>query len=135
MISLMGMFLSTGRESSLISAAGLISVIQSRSNHSSSCQLRELTGAVGEEPHATEDLRSCIPRSEGFEKHLDFMEEVKKRDHRKIGKDLDLFSTHEDVGAGLIYWHPKGARLRNTLEEWWRKEHFKTDTRSSTPRI
>ena len=67
----------------------------------------------------------AFPDQKELKKHLDFLEEVKKRDHRKIGKDLDLFSTHEDVGAGLIYWHPKGARLRNTLEEWWRKEHFK----------
>jgi threonyl-tRNA synthetase len=67
----------------------------------------------------------AFPDQKELKKHLEFLEEVKKRDHRKLGKDLDLFSTHEDVGGGLIYWHPKGARLRNTLEEWWRKEHFK----------
>lgn len=67
----------------------------------------------------------AFPDQKELKKHLEFLEEVKLRDHRKLGKDLDLFSTHEDVGGGLIYWHPKGARLRNTLEEWWRKEHFK----------
>lgn len=67
----------------------------------------------------------AFPDPKDLKKHLDFMEEVKKRDHRRIGRELDLFSTHEDVGGGLIYWHPKGARLRNILEDWWRKEHFK----------
>lgn len=60
-----------------------------------------------------------------LKKHLDFIEEVKKRDHRRIGRELDFFSTHEDVGGGLICWHPKGGRLRAILEEWWRGEHFK----------
>ncbi|MCL2155435.1 MAG: threonine--tRNA ligase, partial [Leptospirales bacterium] len=58
-------------------------------------------------------------------KHLEFLEEVKKRDHRKLGKELDLFSTHEDVGGGLIHWHPKGSRLRMIIEDWWKKEHYK----------
>jgi len=67
----------------------------------------------------------AFPDQKALAKHLEFLEQVKDRDHRKLGKELDLFSTHEDVGGGLIYWHPKGARLRNTLEEWWKKEHFK----------
>jgi len=67
----------------------------------------------------------AFPEEKELKKHLEFLEEVKKRDHRKLGKELDLFSTHDDVGGGLIYWHPKGARLRTILEEWWRKEHFK----------
>ena len=58
-------------------------------------------------------------------KHLEFLEEVKKRDHRKLGKELDLFSTHEDAGGGLVYWHPDGSRLRVNIEEWWRREHYK----------
>jgi threonyl-tRNA synthetase len=53
-----------------------------------------------------------------------FLEEAKKRDHRKLGKQLDLFSVHEEAGAGLIYWHPKGARIRNTIETFWRSYHF-----------
>jgi threonyl-tRNA synthetase len=67
---------------------------------------------------------TAFPDSKELKKHLDFLEEIKKRDHRKLGKDLDLYSTHEDAGGGLIYWHPKGARIRSILEEWWRQEHF-----------
>ncbi len=52
------------------------------------------------------------------------MEEAEKRDHRKLGKELDLFSIHEETGPGLIYWHPKGARLRHLLETYWKDEHF-----------
>jgi len=44
--------------------------------------------------------------------YIHFLEEAKRRDHRKLGKQLDLFSIHEEAGAGLIYWHPKGARIR-----------------------
>ncbi len=53
------------------------------------------------------------------------LEEAQKRDHRKLGKELDLYSTHEEVGPGLIHWHPKGARIRATIEEFWRREHFR----------
>jgi threonyl-tRNA synthetase len=57
--------------------------------------------------------------------HMNWLEEIEKRDHRKLGKELDLFSTHEAAGAGLIYWHPKGGRMRAIIEEFWRQEHFK----------
>jgi len=60
-----------------------------------------------------------------IDEYLEFLEEAKRRDHRKLGKDLDLFSIHEEAGAGLIYWHPKGARVRNEIEDFWKKEHFK----------
>ena len=53
------------------------------------------------------------------------MEEAQKRDHRKIGRELDLFSVQDDVGPGLIHWHPKGARIRAIIEEFWRQEHFR----------
>ncbi len=55
--------------------------------------------------------------------HLDHLAEVEKRDHRKLGRELDLYSTHEEAGSGLIYWHPKGARIRLAIEEYWRKQH------------
>ncbi len=58
-------------------------------------------------------------------KYLKFLEEAEKRDHRKIGRDLDLFSFHEEGGPGLTFWHPKGARIRNIIENFWREEHFK----------
>ena len=54
-----------------------------------------------------------------------FLEEAKRRDHRKLGKQLDLFSIHEEAGAGLIYWHPKGARIRMEIENYWREAHLK----------
>jgi len=50
-------------------------------------------------------------------------EEAVKRDHRKLGKDLDLFSIHEEGGAGLVCWHPKGARLKREIEEFWYQQH------------
>ncbi len=55
--------------------------------------------------------------------YLHQLEEIKRRDHRALGKQLDLFSTHEIGGPGLIYWHPKGALIREKIEEFWRKEH------------
>ncbi|MEJ2684024.1 MAG: threonine--tRNA ligase [Candidatus Sulfobium sp.] len=62
-----------------------------------------------------------------LKKHLDFLEEVKKRDHRRLGKELDLFSISEDIGSGLILWHPNGAMIRKTIEDFWRDEHLKAD--------
>jgi len=60
-----------------------------------------------------------------LEAYLKMLEEAEKRDNRKLGKELNLFSTHEEAGAGLIYWHPKGGRFRVALENWWREEHYK----------
>ncbi len=57
--------------------------------------------------------------------YLNRLEEAKKRDHRKLGKELDLFSVTEEVGPGLILWHPKGARIRSLIEDFWKQEHFK----------
>ena len=56
--------------------------------------------------------------------YLHMLEEAKRRDHRRIGKDLDLFSIDETIGAGLVLWHPKGARIRHLMETFWREEHF-----------
>jgi threonyl-tRNA synthetase len=50
--------------------------------------------------------------------------ELAKRDHRWLGRDLDLFSLHEEAGAGLVYWHPKGGRVRTIIEDYWRKRHM-----------
>ncbi len=58
-------------------------------------------------------------------KYLSLLEEAAKRDHRKLGRELDLFSIHEEAGSGLIFWHPKGALIRNVIEEFWRSEHLK----------
>jgi threonyl-tRNA synthetase len=67
----------------------------------------------------------------GFRKPLELdayiklLEEAEKRDNRRLGKELDLFSIHEEAGPGLIYWHPMGGRFRVALENWWRDEHYK----------
>jgi len=53
------------------------------------------------------------------------MEEAKKRDHRKLGAELDLFSFNENLGAGLVLWHPKGATVRHVIENYWWEEHMK----------
>ncbi|MBJ6724071.1 threonine--tRNA ligase [Geomesophilobacter sediminis] len=60
-----------------------------------------------------------------LEAYLARIEEAKKRDHRKLGRELDLFSFSDEVGAGLVIWHPKGAMLRTILEDFERKEHLK----------
>ena len=60
-----------------------------------------------------------------LEAHLKMLEEAKLRDHRVLGRDLDLYSIQESVGPGLVHWHPKGARIRATIEDFWRREHFR----------
>jgi len=55
--------------------------------------------------------------------YLTRQEEARKRDHRKLGKELDLFSSNEEVGQGLILWHPKGATIRRITERFWQDEH------------
>jgi threonyl-tRNA synthetase len=57
--------------------------------------------------------------------HLKKLEEAAKRDHRKLGKELDLFSFHEEAGPGLVHWHPKGAVIRRVIEDFWKDEHIK----------
>jgi len=62
---------------------------------------------------------------EELDTYLHRLEEAAKRDHRLLGKELDLFSIQEDIGPGLILWHPKGARVRSIIEDYWRKAHFR----------
>jgi len=57
--------------------------------------------------------------------YLSRQAEATKRDHRKLGKELDLFSTHEEIGPGLICWHPRGALIRQIIEDFWKAEHIK----------
>jgi len=61
---------------------------------------------------------------EELDKHVNKLAEAKKRDHRKLGKELDLYSIHKEAGAGLIFWHPKGAMIRRVIEDFWYKEHM-----------
>ncbi len=60
-----------------------------------------------------------------LKEHLRLLEEAKKRDHRKLGRELELFSFHEEAGAGLVVWHPRGMLLRYLIEEFERQEHLK----------
>jgi threonyl-tRNA synthetase len=68
---------------------------------------------------------TAFETEEELESYLKKIDEAAKRDHRKLGKALDLFSIHDEAGAGLVYWHPKGAVIRNIIEDFWRSEHFK----------
>jgi threonyl-tRNA synthetase len=58
-------------------------------------------------------------------RHLALIEEAKKRDHRKLGRELELFSFHEEIGAGLVVWHPRGMILRTIIEDLERREHLR----------
>jgi len=60
-----------------------------------------------------------------LDEYLQKLEEASRRDHRKLGKELDLYSLHEEFGPGLALWHPKGATVRRIIEDFWKKEHFK----------
>lgn len=62
-----------------------------------------------------------------LKKHLNALEEAKKRDHRKLGKELDLFTTNDEIGPGLILWQPKGSQLRRLIEDYWKDEHYRHD--------
>jgi len=76
--------------------------------------LQRIYGTVWEKP---EELKAYT--------HL--LAEAKKRDHRKLGKELGLFSSVDEVGTGLILWHPKGAKIRKIMENFWSEEHAKAD--------
>jgi threonyl-tRNA synthetase len=61
---------------------------------------------------------------EELDAYLHRLEEAQRRDHRRLGRELDLFSFHEEFGPGLVYWHPKGGRVRTIIEDLWRQEHY-----------
>ena len=68
---------------------------------------------------------TAYPKQEDLERHLKRLEEAKKRDHRRLGRDLDLFNITDEIGAGLVLWHPKGALVRKIIEDFWREQHLK----------
>jgi threonyl-tRNA synthetase len=68
---------------------------------------------------------TAFPDEKGLEDYLLMLEEARKRDHRKLGRELDLFSIQDEAGPGLVIYHPKGAMLRTILEDFERKEHLK----------
>ncbi|MHC4443516.1 MAG: threonine--tRNA ligase [Planctomycetota bacterium] len=65
------------------------------------------------------------PTKKELDKYLHQLEEAKKRDHRLLGKQLELYSMHEEIGPGLIHWHPKGSMIRHIIENFWKDEHLK----------
>ena len=62
---------------------------------------------------------------DALDDYLHRLEEARRRDHRVLGRELDLFSIHDETGPGLIVWHPKGSRVRGVLEDYWKREHYK----------
>ncbi len=66
---------------------------------------------------------TAFESKEALDEHLHRIEEARKRDHRLLGRQLDLFSIHEETGPGLIIWHPKGSRTRGIVEDFWREQH------------
>src|ERR1039457_7148075 len=96
------------------------------------CRVFKLTSIAGAYWRGDEKNRmlqriygTAFAEKKELEAYLERLEEAKRRDHRKLGKELDLFSFSDEVGAGLVIWHPKGAMLRTILEDFERKEHFR----------
>ena len=67
---------------------------------------------------------TAFASKEDLQAYLDRIEEAKKRDHRRIGTELELFSTHDEIGQGLVCWHPNGARIRHAIETFWKEAHY-----------
>ena len=68
---------------------------------------------------------TAFESQEALDEHLERLEQARLRDHRTVGRDLDLFSVHDETGPGLIIWHPKGARVRGLVEDVWKREHYR----------
>ncbi len=68
---------------------------------------------------------ACFYTQQELDDHLHRLEEAKRRDHRRLGQELDLFSVQEEAGPGLIFWHPKGGLIRKIMEDWLRDELLK----------
>ena len=68
---------------------------------------------------------TAFPSKDLLQQHLTRLEEAKKRDHRKLGQELDLYSIHEEAGGGLIFWHPRGSAMRRVIEDFWKDEHVR----------
>jgi threonyl-tRNA synthetase len=100
-----------------------------RTSYLKACKLLTIAGAYWRGSEKNKMLQRiygiAFPDAKLLKAHLEFLEEAKRRDHRRLGKELDLFSIHDETGAGLVLWHPKGASLKNIIEDFWRKEHLK----------
>jgi threonyl-tRNA synthetase len=104
-------------------------VANTREINSTAFRLQSIAGAYwrGDEtrPMLTRIYGTAWENPKDLKAYLTFLDEVERRDHRRVGKELDLYSVHEEAGAGLIYWHPNGGRMRVAIEDFWRKEHFR----------
>ncbi|MDR0600824.1 MAG: threonine--tRNA ligase [Treponema sp.] len=104
-------------------------VQNTREINSAAFKLQNIAGAYwrGDEkrPMLTRIYGTAWETPGDLKAHLAFLDEVERRDHRRVGKDLDLYSVHEEAGAGLIYWHPNGGRMRVAIEDFWRQEHYR----------
>jgi threonyl-tRNA synthetase len=67
---------------------------------------------------------TSFPTQAALDAHLAKLEEIKRRDHRKLGKELDLITIQDEIGPGLVLWHPKGALIRLLIENFWREQHL-----------
>ncbi|MDE0679516.1 MAG: threonine--tRNA ligase [Gammaproteobacteria bacterium] len=95
--------------------------------HLKAFKLTRTAGAYWRGDSSNEQLRriygTAWADSKSLKVYLRRLEEAAKRDHRRIGTALDLFSIQEDAGGGLVFWHPKGARIRRVIEDFWRERH------------
>ena len=98
-------------------------------SHIGAFKLTKVSGAYWKGDSSNEMLTRIYGTAWRNKKELDQylvqLEEAEKRDHRRIGKDLDLFSIQEDAGGGLVFWHPNGSRIRSEIENYWKNEHEK----------
>lgn len=90
-------------------------------------QLQSVAGAYWRGDENREMLQRVYATAwktpEQLKMYKKLLEEAKKRDHRVLGKKLDLFSVQEDAGGGLVFWHPKGSRVRRMIEDFWKDSH------------
>lgn len=97
--------------------------------HADAFKLLSIAGAYwgGKEtnPMLTRIYGTAWNNAKELRLYMEHLADIEKRDHRKLGKELDLFSLHEEAGPGLVYWHPRGARIRQQIENFWRDEHYK----------
>jgi len=103
-------------------------VANTREINSAAFKLQSIAGAYwrGDEKRQmlTRIYGTAWKNPKDLKAYLTFLEEVEKRDHRRVGKEMDLYSIHEEAGAGLIYWHPNGGRMRVAIEDFWRQLHY-----------
>jgi threonyl-tRNA synthetase len=95
--------------------------------HLKAFKLMKVAGAYWRGDARNEQLQriygTAWPDQKALAAYLKRLEEAEKRDHRRLGRELDLFSIQDQAGGGLVFWHPKGARIRRVMEDYWRDRH------------